>query len=135
MELRYYIEFKSKPPEREAILQKLKENTGLDIEFDKISSTHFFHPSLPKGDWVWLSYENNDVIIITGRLDMWYLMAATFTTLIDLGGSLTKGCGFKFPDWAWKKWEKVKDIQTTYPLWIEQPDGSIKLNEMFKLEG
>lgn len=174
----YYIRFKSKPPELEIILQKLKKSTDLDIKLDNENYTYsatLSHPSFLEGDDVWLTrydenivenlkeehkknmhafqvldkkmieeYEKahfksleeeiNTVKITTGRMDIWYLMAATFAVLLDFGGTLTPGCSFRIPYWAWGKWGEVKDMQTTWPLWIFEPDGSLALSEVFRLD-
>ena len=131
MAIGYKVKFENKPPELDVLLQKVKENTGLKIELDNETVTAFSCSSFPADDAVWLFYKENEIVIQSGRRDeIWYLLAATLATLIDFGGSFPSSYNLKMPTWACKKWEEVKDIQTTYPLW----DDILELNEMFRLD-
>jgi tetratricopeptide (TPR) repeat protein len=123
----YDILFDEETPEIDIIVNKVREISGLDLIFNKESKKF-------EGGLFSLLIEEKMVSIISFADDMQYLIFSTIAALIDLKGKVP----YELPDWAWKKWEDVKNKKDIHFIDFEPPikseylEVSNKLQELLK---
>lgn len=107
MQVLYKIQFKTGIPSIEEIVEKLKINTGLQIE----SNTDELFEIDNTENVVFFYYQEKEIVLYIFGNKLTYLLGALIYTLKELGGYFS----ITLPEWASEKWANISKDFDSFP--------------------